>query len=82
MELFGLRLQEARKRNKLSVQELSERSGVPVATIYRMEGDKNNKPRLDIAVQLAKTLCVSLDWMTGVWERERWKGDGPIQSAD
>lgn len=71
---FGERIRTSREKMGWSMRELSRRIGVAPMQLHRIETGQNS-PRLDIAVKLAKTLRVSLDWLGGVWEEEG-KKDG------
>lgn len=55
---FGERLREVRKRRGLSQRELSERSGVSLSLIRKLEQGERDDTRLETARQLAATLKV------------------------
>jgi ribosome-binding protein aMBF1 (putative translation factor) len=65
---FGRRLRHLREQRDWSMQELAERSGIPYETIYRVERGTHQEPRISVAVQLARTLGISLDVLGGVYE--------------
>ncbi|MFI9390258.1 helix-turn-helix transcriptional regulator [Streptomyces bauhiniae] len=55
---LGERLRDTRKRRGLSQRELSERSGVSLSLIRKLEQGERNDTRLETARQLAHTLKV------------------------
>lgn len=58
------RLKDARKASGMSQAEVAKAVGISQpAYCYIENGDKT--PSLPVAKQLAKTLCVSLDWLVG-----------------
>lgn len=61
-EGFAQRLSKARAERKLSVNEVSKRSGILKNSIYLYESGKA-EPRLSFALALAKVLDVSLDYL-------------------
>lgn len=58
---IGDRLRKVRKQQKLTAKQLSEKSGVPVKTIYRIETGEVKDPRLSSLEPLIKTLNCSAD---------------------
>ena len=67
--LFAQRLKQARTDKKMKQSELSEISGVSIATISAYEsadGTKGKNPSLENARSLAKALGISLDWLCGM----------------
>jgi transcriptional regulator with XRE-family HTH domain len=63
-ESMGERFQRLRQEAKLTQEEASERSGVPINTLRNWEQGKR-LPRLDHAVRLARALGVSMDELVG-----------------
>lgn len=61
--LFADRMKEARTRRNMSQAELSRVTGIAPATLSSYEKGKN--PPIDKAASIAKSLCVSLDWLCG-----------------
>lgn len=57
--MIGKRMQELRKTKKISLTELSEKSGVQIATLSRMENQKMTGT-LESHMQIAKALEVDL----------------------
>ncbi|MGW4290739.1 helix-turn-helix domain-containing protein [Streptomyces sp. NPDC004673] len=55
---LGERLRETRKRRGLSQRELSERSGISLSLIRKLEQGKRNNTRLETARQLAHALKI------------------------
>jgi transcriptional regulator with XRE-family HTH domain len=63
-KIFSERLKEARLAKGFSRSNLVEKSGVSYTAIYNIE-ERNHLPNLFIAICLAETLEVSLDWLAG-----------------
>lgn len=63
-KIFAERLREARLTKGLSRSNLVEKSGVSYTAIYNIE-ERDHLPNLFIAIRLAETLEVSLDWLAG-----------------
>lgn len=63
--LFGERLSLVRKQLKVSQDELAKRIGKHAPLIGRYERGEV-KPSIDVAVQIAQVLGVSLDYLTGI----------------
>lgn len=61
---IGEAAKEARLRKGFSIQELSEKSGVTLNSIYRLENDKNT-PLLSTVELLADALGMSIDEYVG-----------------
>lgn len=72
---LGNRVKTLRKRLKLTLEQLSERSGVDLGTIAALEN--RDSIRSKFAPQLASALGVSLENLLGVTEAP----DTPSQSA-
>ncbi|MHA8104792.1 helix-turn-helix domain-containing protein [Aquirufa nivalisilvae] len=67
METFGERLQQARKKKKLTQLELSKKVGMSSQRAVSMWENNNAKPEIDTLIQVAILLEVSVDWLlTGV----------------
>ena len=64
MESLGTRLREARARQVISQDELSDRSGVTKATISRLENNKTTRaPNRATVRKLADALDVDAGWL-------------------
>ena len=63
------RITELRKRQNISREELAEKIGVHINVIGRYERGET-KPSLKIAIKLAATLSVSIDFLVGVINEE------------
>lgn len=61
MSNLGSRLRENRILKKLTAKELSEKSGVPEKTIYRIETGEVQDPKISSIAPIAKQLNCSLD---------------------
>jgi XRE family transcriptional regulator of biofilm formation len=66
--MIGERLKRLREKKGLSVRQLSRLAHVPHETISRLENDVQRSPSLPVAMRLAKTLGVSLDYLAGMDE--------------
>lgn len=64
-EIFGKRLKEARKAKNMTQSELASSCGVSTQTIISYEKGNGALPNTEIAVDMANTLGVSLDWLFG-----------------
>lgn len=62
--LFGERLSELRKQKKLSQDDLAKKIGVHAPVIGRYERSEV-KPSIEVAVNIADALNVSLDYLVG-----------------
>ncbi len=73
---IGQRVKAARKKLGLSVAETAKRSGMAASTLYDLErGDQESTIKLPA---LARTLCVSVDWLeTGRGRMHTPGGDNP-----
>ncbi len=67
--LFGERLLSTRKKKKISQDELAKQIGVHAPVIGRYERDEV-KPSIETAFKIAKSLEVSLDYLTGLSDLE------------
>ncbi len=64
METLGERLRWARERKLLSQQDVSDRTGVMVATISRIENGRHSRRPLRVTLEsLAEALDVSPTWL-------------------
>ncbi|RDI50143.1 helix-turn-helix domain-containing protein [Nocardia mexicana] len=60
----GPRLRDFRRRGAITLTALSERTGIPVSTLSRLESGQR-KPSLDMLLQLAKAHRVPIDELVG-----------------
>lgn len=58
---IGDRLREIRKSQRLTAKELSERSGIPEKTIYRIETGEVKDPRISSVEPIIRALNCSAD---------------------
>jgi transcriptional regulator with XRE-family HTH domain len=63
-EAMGERFKRLREAARLTQEEASERSGVPVSTLRNWEQGQR-LPRIDLAMKLARTLGVDMNVLTG-----------------
>jgi len=64
VEKFAEILKELREDNKLSQQELADKTGISVRTISRWE-NKTKRPALETIIILSKFFNVSIDFLLG-----------------
>jgi transcriptional regulator with XRE-family HTH domain len=67
--LFGKRMLDARKKRKMSQDELGKTIKVHAPIIGRYERDEV-KPSIETATKIAEALEVSLDYLTGLSDLE------------
>jgi transcriptional regulator with XRE-family HTH domain len=67
--LFAQRLLQARKKRKMSQEELAKMLGVHSPIVGRYERGEV-KPSIEVAAKIAEALGVSLDYLTGSTEEE------------
>lgn len=67
--LFGKRMLNARKKRKMSQEELGKAIKVHAPIIGRYERDEV-KPSIETATKIAEALEVSLDYLTGLSDME------------
>ena len=67
--LFAQRLLQARKKRKMSQEELAKLLGVHSPIVGRYERGEV-KPSIEVAAKIAEALGVSLDYLTGLSEQE------------
>ena len=67
--LFAQRLLQARKKRKMSQEELAKLLGVHSPIVGRYERGEV-KPSIEVAAKIAEALGISLDYLTGLSEQE------------
>ena len=65
---FAQRLRHEREKKGLSVRQLARMAQVPHETISRLENNQQRTPSLPVAMRLARTLGVTLDYLAGMYE--------------
>lgn len=65
----GATLAHLRSRAGLSLRQLSDKAGIPVATIHAIETGRTRDPTIGTLSALARVLGVSLDLLAGVHAR-------------
>ena len=65
---FGRRIKEARERKELNQKQLAEKLGITPQALSSYETGKKLPP-METAVNIAKELDISLDWLFGLPER-------------
>lgn len=74
LTIFAQRMKQSRERLGLKQKDLAERVSVTPQTISAYEkadvGGKGKNPTLENAVEIAKALNVSLDWLCGMENRQ------------
>lgn len=82
---FAQRMKQSRERMGLKQKDLAERVSVTPQTISAYEnadvGGKGKNPTLENALEIAKALDVSLDWLCGM-ERSQPKPDREMTLGD
>jgi transcriptional regulator with XRE-family HTH domain len=76
--MIGERLKRLRQARRLSARQLSRLANVPHETISRLENNVQRFPSLPVAMRLARTLGVSLDYLVGM--DELYVEDAPEES--
>jgi transcriptional regulator with XRE-family HTH domain len=66
---FGKRIVEVRKEKNMSQEQLAKALNATPTTVGRYERDEV-KPSIEVAVKIAETLDVSLDYLTGRSEND------------
>jgi transcriptional regulator with XRE-family HTH domain len=59
------RLKQARERRGLSQADLAKLLNKPQSTVGRMEGNKPMRPRVDLAIQVARELHSTVEYLFG-----------------
>lgn len=63
LEEMILRIKSIKKQKKLSNEELSKLSGVPIGTLAKILGSETKDPRISNILEIAKALDVSADYL-------------------
>jgi XRE family transcriptional regulator of biofilm formation len=71
---LGDRLRRERDKKGWSVRQLARTAKVPFETISRLENSKQRSPSLPVAMRLARTLGVTLDYLAGMYEEDDPEG--------
>jgi len=61
MTRLGNKIKELREKNKMTIKELSEISGVGQSTISEIETSKAKNPKTETLAKLAKALNVTVN---------------------
>jgi transcriptional regulator with XRE-family HTH domain len=62
MNTIGSRLRIARENTKLTIPEVSQKSGISTGNLSKLENDVN-KPSSDALISLSNIYDVSIDWI-------------------
>lgn len=62
---IGKRIQDARKHNNATLEEIAKKVGVTKSTIQRYENGKIEKIKLPVITSIAKALDVNPNWLIG-----------------
>lgn len=66
--MYAENLKKIRKELKLSVEKLSETTGIPASTLWGYEGKKRT-PSIDLPIQLYRKFNINANWfLTGEGE--------------
>jgi transcriptional regulator with XRE-family HTH domain len=68
MTTFGQRVQAVREHRGLSQNQLAQRSGLPQATVSRIESGVRAGAGVEVLTKLALALGVSTDYLCGMHE--------------
>lgn len=66
--MIGDRIRKLREQRGFSVRQLARLAKIPHETISRLENNQQRFPSLPVAIRLAKTLGVTLDYLAGMYE--------------
>ena len=77
--LLAARLEAVMRRQGLSVRQLAIRAGLPLSVVQKLIAGDGRQTSVWTLAQLADTLAVSLDYLTGRTKSE--KGSVPSLSA-
>jgi len=77
---IGERVQQRRQHLRWTQEDLARESGVPQATISRIEKGQRRNPGADVIRRLARALGVTADWLIGMYEEEQDE-DEPAQAV-
>ncbi len=64
--LVGERVHLARRRRRLTSQQLATKAGTTRVTVSKLENARKPRVTLDVVVRIAKALGVSLDYLVGL----------------
>lgn len=79
--IFGLKLKQLRKERNLSLQELSDKSGVSVSYLNEIEKSKKY-PKADKVFRLAEALEVNYDYMVSLQLEDKMKPIADLLHSD
>ncbi len=79
--IFGLKLKQLRKEKNLSLQELSEKSGVSVSYLNEIEKSKKY-PKADKVFKLAEALEVKYDYLVSLQMEDKMKPIADLLHSD
>jgi transcriptional regulator with XRE-family HTH domain len=65
MDTLGSKIVTQRQQLAMSQKDLAEATGLPQATISRIERDIIKQPRLEVLRKLAEALNVTVDYLSG-----------------
>lgn len=68
LERFGSTVRRLREAKQMSLSELARRAGISKAYLSQLENDERKKPSVDVALQLAQALGMTLSGLLGVEE--------------
>lgn len=78
--VFSQRLQAIKNEKQLTLKQLNQMTGISVSALSHYFSGANLPP-LDIAIKLADTLGVSMDWLCGHENREVYKSEEGLDCA-
>lgn len=70
---FGTRIKELIKKKNITIKELSERTNIPVNTLYSITARDSNNAKMDTISKIASALGVTIDYLIGTDTSEELK---------
>lgn len=71
MTRLGQRLQRLRTGKGLSRRQLEVQAEVPHGIVSRLESGEQAYPSVPVAMRLARVLAVTLDYLCGMYEKDK-----------
>ncbi len=64
--MLSKNIKKFRVEQKLTQEELAQKSGVKYSTLIKLESGYNTNPKLDALLKLSKNLKIGLDKLVGI----------------
>jgi len=78
---FGKRVTTMRKRRRLSIPDLVERTGLSYQSLWRIERGQQGEPGVFTAAKIASALGCSVDYLVGLYEEKTESESKPTAAA-